>query len=294
MNNVKYDKWVNQVPKSVISKTEVANYFNDTISLYAALSKDHVHHGLWDELTNNYKDAVLNTTKIVVDSLGITNGDIVLDAGCGVGGSCRFIVSKYDAKTIGITLSESHLKKAQELSLNTKNSNLMEFQKQDFTKTTFPDESFTKIFALESSSHVSNQEKIKLIQEAYRLLKKGGKFVILDGFRIRLDLDREEQKIYDEFLIGLAVAEFDTKESFTNKLQQAGFKNIIYQDKKEEVLKTTMYIYKKGKRWHRISWLLSNLRLIPNSWHGTIVSCIREKKLFEKNLGTYGLFVSEK
>lgn len=45
----------------------------------------HLHYPIWEEGITEYKDASLNTSKVVIKALQVKDGDKVLDAGCGVG-----------------------------------------------------------------------------------------------------------------------------------------------------------------------------------------------------------------
>jgi hypothetical protein len=45
------------------------------------------HYGIWDASTQTHNEALLNTNRFLADKAGITSGEQVLDAGCGLGGS---------------------------------------------------------------------------------------------------------------------------------------------------------------------------------------------------------------
>ncbi|OLS16351.1 MAG: Demethylrebeccamycin-D-glucose O-methyltransferase, partial [Candidatus Heimdallarchaeota archaeon LC_3] len=148
------------------SKATSEEFFDKTVNIFGKWSKEHLHFGIWNEKTKNYKEAEINTSEYIANCLEIKRSDIILDAGCGVGGTSRYIVANYGVKTVGITISSEQVKRANELSQKIKNRSLLEFQKQDFTNTNFPDESFSKIFALESICYAP--DKNIFLNEMYR------------------------------------------------------------------------------------------------------------------------------
>ena len=128
----------------------------------------------------------------------------------------------------------------------------------------------------------------------FRILKPGGRLVVLDGIQIRFDLSEEEENLFYGFLNGWTLAEFDTQEGFIEKLQQAGFKRIQYFDKKKEVMKTSQMIYKMGIKAYYFTKIFSKLRIIPKTWHDTVISCCNQKICLDRGIGSYGVFIAEK
>ena len=166
-----------------ILNKDIREYYDQNQIMYALFyskGTNGLHYGFWNKDTKKTSDAILNTNKFVLKCLEINDQDSVLDAGCGVGGTSIFIAENSGAEVSGITLSDTQLKKAEKLALKSKSSKLLNFSNQDFTKTNFLDNSFSKIFGIESICHAN--KKIDFLREAYRILKENGKIVIIDGF----------------------------------------------------------------------------------------------------------------
>jgi tocopherol O-methyltransferase len=88
-------------------------YYDDAQILYNLFWSDKaLHYGFWDKKTRRLSDAIENTDRFVSKLLNLQQNDYVLDAGCGVGGSCFFMAENFDAKTVGITLSSKQIKQA--------------------------------------------------------------------------------------------------------------------------------------------------------------------------------------
>lgn len=102
----------------------------------------------------------------------------VLDVGCGIGGTSRYLAKKFgstNAKVTGITLSPVQAKRASELAAQQNVVNA-EFRVMDALNMTFPDNSFDLVWACESGEHMP--DKKKYVEEMTRVLKPGGKVVI--------------------------------------------------------------------------------------------------------------------
>lgn len=279
------------------SKQEVKDYYNHNQVLYNIFysnGTDGLHYGFWEKNTKSHAESIINTTKFIAKCLKINKNDKVLDAGCGIGGSSIYLAKNYGAKVVGITLSEVQLKAANEKALKLGLQNQVKFAIQDFTKTNFNDKSFSKIFGLESICY--SNKKIDFLKEAYRLLKKGGIITVADGFQVRTNLSDKEKEIYQKWLKGWIVPNLATVESFRNDLKKAGFKNIKYYDKFNEIKKTRDRIFRIGIFGYPFTWLSSNLGFFSKDMHENTKAMLCQKKVFSdsNNIATYGVFVAEK
>jgi arsenite methyltransferase len=163
----------------------------------------------------------------------IKEGNTVLDLGSGAGFDC-FLASKKVGKTgkvIGLDMTEEMIAKARILSKEHGYTNV-EFKLGDIEKMPIEDGSIDVII----SNCVINlaPNKSKVFQEAYRVLKSGGKMYVSD---IVLLGKLTEEQLNDEDLLSGCVAGALQKEDYVGKIGQAGFKvNILGEDK--EISKT--------------------------------------------------------
>jgi tocopherol O-methyltransferase len=277
--------------------SNVEEYYNRNqifYTLFYSMGTGGIHYGFWDEKTRHISDAIKNTNVFVAKQLELNRGDRVLDAGCGVGSTSIFLAQKYGVEVVGISLSQRQInvaiKKAQKLGLQ----NRITFLQQDYTKTNFRDESFTKILGLESVCYAEN--KSDFLTESFRLLKRKGKIVIADGFLIKTDFIAREKEVYEAWLNGWALPNISLRDSFHADLKKAGFVNIRYYDKFQEIRKTRNIIHRTGIVGFPFIWSLYKLRILKKIMYDHTVACILQKSVFADvgNLGTYGVFVAEK
>lgn len=149
---------------------------------------EHIHLGYYnkEEMEKGYKkknfiqakyDFVDEMMKLGSISSVTDSKAKVLDVGCGVGGTSRYLAKKLgsSAQVTGITLSPNQVKRASELAEEQGVGNA-NFQVMNALKMDFPDNSFDVVWACESGEHMPDKELY--INEMMRVLKPGGKFVM--------------------------------------------------------------------------------------------------------------------
>lgn len=174
----------------------------------------------------------------------VTSKDIILDTGCGVGGSSIWLYKKFKPKVYGISISETQIKKARKYAKERHIENIIDFSVQDYSKTKFPDKMFSLIWAQESLPH--EDDKSEFLRESYRLLRKGGRLISSDYFTMKKEYSSEEIRIMNIFINGWAMARFISPEEFVRLAKKVGFKNLKYYDTTQLIepsLKRLMHAY---------------------------------------------------
>lgn len=117
--------------------------------------------------------------KATIDLLqkaGIETGSVVLDAGCGIGGSSRLMANEFGLTVTGIDLSESFIQAAQTLSNRSAAKKHVDFQQGSIMEIPFDDAFFDAVL----SQHVlmNIEDKKGVFEEFSRVLRPGGKLVL--------------------------------------------------------------------------------------------------------------------
>lgn len=101
----------------------------------------------------------------------------VLDVGCGIGGTSRYLASSLgpESTVTGITLSPKQVERATALAKERGLDNA-NFQVMDALAMTFPDNSFDMVWACESGEHMP--DKKAYVEQMARVLKPGGVLVV--------------------------------------------------------------------------------------------------------------------
>jgi len=185
-----------------------------------------IHYGYFEKGIHTHKEAILNMNDYVWSLIGLENRESsrILDAGCGVGGTSIYLAKKYpNVEFIGLAISSEQINLANNLAKKYQVKNV-KFKTKSYLDTGLPDNYLDAIFALESVCY--QKDKKDFMREAYRILKPGGKLVVLDGFLIRSPSNPIVLKIYKSWCRGRRLSKLESPKYFMSSLSNEGFTDI--------------------------------------------------------------------
>lgn len=278
---------MNRGPTSLPGVRRVARYYDQTQVLYSRIwSRDSVHYGLWDESTRAREEAMRNLDRCVARELGLSSGSRVLDAGCGVGGTSLFLARECGLDMTGITLSEYQLRAARASARALPVERRPSFLLRDYLDTGLPGGSFAGAIAIESSCYA--ESKPAFLREMLRLLRPGGRLVVADGFRRRVEA--ADAASYARLLRGFALTELAHAEEFAAELAEAGFSDVRRSDKSAEIMPSAAAIEKLSYLGLVVCALPCALGLFPRGWFSHGLAGISQRVLFERGAIQYCVF----
>ncbi|HSI21072.1 MAG TPA: methyltransferase domain-containing protein [Verrucomicrobiae bacterium] len=275
---------------------EIVSYYNATQFDYRAvweLDKTlAIHYGYWDEEVTNFADSLIRFNEILAQKLRLDAADSVLDAGCGVGGSSIFMAKEYGCSATGISISEQQVADAKANAEKAGLSGKTTFIQGDYLNTPFPAESFTAAFGLESVCYA--EDKTAFCKEMYRVLKKGGRVTIADGYQTETPRGAAGTKMMRKWLDGWKVKDLETPSGIKRALKDAGFKNIQYENVTPQVWRSAVRLYRFSFPAFLVTGIGQLIRLRSGIQTGNVVAAHYQYRAMKKGLWEYGIVTAEK
>ncbi|MBK7142689.1 MAG: class I SAM-dependent methyltransferase [bacterium] len=110
-----------------------------------------------------------------------TPGMNLLDVGCGIGGSSRFLANRYGAKVTGIDLTHEYVEVATNLTKMVRMEEGIDYKQGSALALPFAENSFDVVWTEHVQMNI--ESKRQFYGEIARVLKPGGKFLFHDIFR---------------------------------------------------------------------------------------------------------------
>ena len=279
-----------------MTEQEIINYYENCDIDYRLVwqidSNFSLHYGFYDADNRRHKAAVLNMNRVLAERAGVKNGDKILDAGCGVGGSCLWLSEHYDVQCTGINISEYQLIRARKLAEKKKLSSRINYEVRSFLDTGFEDNTFDVVWGMESVCYANNKKEF--LEEAYRILKPGGRIAVADGFLNDMNPEPRYEGMLKDWLDGWAVPNLWGQERFTNDLADTGFKNINFLDGSKNIVPSSHRMWVSSQLVKRVIGIAEFLRIRNKVQNKNVTAAELQFPLLMAGAWNYGIFVAEK
>lgn len=191
-----------------ITTDSVRTYYDENTNLFLKFSghkkAQNIHRTLWMQDTKTLEDALNKSNALIkaeIESVAQKDARIA-DLGCGVGASLFYIHPRLQspAPALGLTLSPVQARLAQESANQLGLQDQIKFAEGDFTSVPLPSGSLDAVYSVEAVCHAVDPEKY--FKEAGRLLRKGGKLILVDDYQATRPFNPSEQKWLDAYIKG--------------------------------------------------------------------------------------------
>ncbi|KAK7066306.1 hypothetical protein SK128_005081 [Halocaridina rubra] len=211
------------------------------------------------------------TTKEFLIKLNLQPGQLVLDVGCGTGGSAFFMARYYGVDVLGVDLSQNMIDIAlYRLAREDKEvKEKVKFEVADITKVNYENEKFDVIYSRDTILHILDKET--LYKQLYKWLKPGGRLFITDYCRG----DQEHSNEFKEYVKSRG---YDLRpvKTYGKVIEQAGFKQVEATDATStfiDVLKNELKYFEPTKTAFIQEYSEQDYKEIADGWRSKIVRC---------------------
>ena len=161
------------------------------------------------------------------DQLGLTGNEHVLDVGCGIGGTSRFIASRFGCRVTGVDLTPEFIETGTALCKWVGLDEQIELHQGNALSMPFTEGSFDAAIMLHVGMNIA--DKAGLFSEVYRLLRPGAVFGVYDVMKTG-DGELKYPVPWSSVPDTCALA---TQAQYVAALQQAGFDIIEVENRRE-------------------------------------------------------------
>jgi cyclopropane fatty-acyl-phospholipid synthase-like methyltransferase len=262
------------LPKSRLEE-DFQRYYEEAGPDYAAWSPQfNMHFGYFRRGINPlHREAMLEEmNRQVQKRLKIDTPDPhILDFGCGLGATLRSFARSIPAAELhGITLVPWQLEQGRRLNDASEQTANIRLSLDDYEHSTFPSQSFDAVYAIESSCYGTGAAKSRMIREAQRLLRPGGRLVVADGFVGQQRLRGPLRAIFRLLCRCWAISELGQIELFTHELERAGFCDVQADRIQARVAPSVLQVPWVTLRFLLTSVVFGNRRMTRARWNNIL------------------------
>lgn len=170
-------------------------YDGDADVVYRTVYGDNIHMGIFEVEGESLQSAMQRSNERVAQGAGFAEGQRVLDAGCGYGAMARFLARRYGCRVTATNISRRELERARTLAEEEGLGGLVAFEWADYHDLPYGDGSFDRWISQDALLHA--EDKGRVLGEAVRVLKPGGRLVLTDLVMDRDTDDATRRRLYD-------------------------------------------------------------------------------------------------
>jgi sarcosine/dimethylglycine N-methyltransferase len=189
MNEKKYSEVVDTA-RTYYNSDDAHNFY------YRIWGGEDLHLGIYE--TKN--EDIFAASRRTIDQMSsyadnIDENTKIIDLGGGFSGSARYLANKFGCHVTVLNLSETENERGRKMNKEQGLDHLIDVIDGSFENIPFPDESFDIVWSEDAILHSGDRNKV--MEEAARVLKKGGQFIFTDPMQSDNCDESVLQPIYD-------------------------------------------------------------------------------------------------
>ncbi|KAL4576734.1 hypothetical protein LXL04_012833 [Taraxacum kok-saghyz] len=251
-------------------KKGIAEFYDESSGVWENIWGEHMHHGFYDPdavvQISDHRSAQIRMIEQALVFASVPEESekkprSIVDVGCGIGGSSRYLSRKYGAVCVGITLSPVQAQRANALAAAQGLANKVSFEVADALNQPFPDGKFDLVWSMESGEHMP--DKLKFVSELDRVASPGGTIIIVTWCHRDLSpgeesLLPEEKKLLDKICDAFYLPAWCSTSDYVKLLQSLSLEDIKSADWSDNVAPFWPAVIKSALTWDGLTSLLQS------------------------------------
>lgn len=180
-------------------------------------------------------------TEHLLAAVNFSEKDHILDLGCGLGGTSRFVAETFKSRVTGVDLTPEYVRTGNTLCSWLGLEGKVKLYEGNVLSLTFPDETFDGGLMLHVGMNIENKQKF--FSEVNRVLSLGARFAVYDIMRVN-----EGNLIYPvPWATTEKISHLGTLDEYEEKLSQSGFDVILKSQRQDFALSFFKSMRKKAE-----------------------------------------------
>ena len=238
---------------------QIGHFYDRSTPIWLDTWGEHMHHGYYgvDGLAKkDHQQAQIDLVEEMLHWGQVDKVSRLLDAGCGVGGSARYLAQKFEAAALGLTLSPVQAEQAQQYTQRAGLQDRVQFQVRDMMTLNAADGSFDLVWSMESAEHI--RDKQLLFNLFYERLVPGGKFLMATWCHRPTppELSAKEQQVLEKICRLYHLPPMVERARLVEYATAAGFTEVKSVDWSRSVAPFWKAVIQTALRWSSVGGLL--------------------------------------
>lgn len=192
-------------------------YFDAVDAYVRRVWGQEIHVGLFESPDDDLGTAMRRTNDRISEGLGLAPGHELLEVGCGYGNTARFLAGRYGCRVVATNISERELEHGRELAREAGVDDRVAFEWADFQDLPYDSERFDVYWCQDSLLYAADKRRV--VAEAHRVLKPGGRMVFTELLLRRDTPDDERARLCD----GIGTPGLWDAPDYAEAIEAAGF-----------------------------------------------------------------------